>query len=179
MMKKNWFDTVPPRSLMYVICCFAVLIAFIVIVLLPSYRSLGELDHEVEKIESRIKTQQRLMPFYMRLVKKTEEKVPSRYPLPGVKAIPEKSIDLIPSIFKGVARRSSAELVLVNPDFTTLAKGKGRILINATMRGSFVQIRRFLIEMGAVPYLQHIEEVDIHQRTDGKELKMKVWLNVS
>jgi hypothetical protein len=105
--------------------------------------------------------------------------MPSRYALPGEKTIPEKSIDLIPSIFKGVARRSGTELVLVNPDFTTLARDKGDILINATVRGSFLQIRQFLVELGAVPYLQYIEELDIQQRTDNKEVKMKIWLNVS
>jgi hypothetical protein len=75
-MKKTWIDIVPPRSLVYVACCCTVLAAFIAIVLLPSYRSLGALDHEIEKIESSIETQQVIMPLYMQLLKKTEEKCP-------------------------------------------------------------------------------------------------------
>jgi len=35
-----------------------------------------------------------------------------------------------------------------------------------------------LIELGSVPYLDKIEEVNIQQNTDSMEFKMKVWIAV-
>ena len=99
--------------------------------------------------------------------------------LPERKALPKENIGVIPSLFKGIARKSGMELVTVNPDFTTLARGGDAILINAVARGDFSSVRKFLVEVGKVPYVKTVEEMEIKQRANDKELKLKIWLQAS
>jgi len=177
-MNKIDLKSIPPRTVVYLVLCFLVIGTFISLVLCPSYKSLGKLDREIARVEERIQIQKTLLPLYINLVKKAEAKVPQQFVIPEAKMIPEKNVDLIPSIFKGVARKANVEIVLVNPDFTTLAKRQGAILINAVVLGDFFRLRTFLIEIGKVSYLERVESIEIQERAKNKELKMKLWLRV-
>lgn len=175
---KKISDLVPIRSIVYLVVCIVIIAAFVLLVIFPSYNSLGKLDREIANVKTRMIRQKALLPLYIELVRKSEAAVPHKYSIPESKEIPKNNIDLIPSLLKGVSRKSGVELVLVNPDFTTLAKGEGSILINTVVRGDFFSFREFLIELGKVPYLKELEEIEILQRATDKEFKMKIWLAV-
>lgn len=172
------YDIIPVRSMIYLLISTLVLAAVIFLVIYPYYKSLDKLDMEIASIEQHIETQKVLLPLYMELVKKSGASVPDKFTIPERKTLPKNNIDLIPSIFKGVARKSHIKIVSVSPDFTTLSRGQTSILINATVRGDFFSFRNFLIELGKVPYVRQIEEIEIQQRAIDKEFKMKLWLGV-
>jgi hypothetical protein len=44
------------------------------------------------------------------------------------------------------------------------------------LKGEFADFRKMLIELGAVPYLDKIEEISYTQGTESMEFKMKVWI---
>jgi hypothetical protein len=162
----------------YILISTFVVAAVIFLVLYPYYKSLDKLDMEIAGIEQRIETQKVLLPLYMELVKKSGAAVPDKFTISERKALPKNNVDLIPSIFKGVARKTHTKIVSVSPDFTTLSRGRTSILINVTVRGDFFSFRNFLIELGKVPYVGQIEEIEIQQRAADKEFKIKLWLGV-
>ena len=172
------YGIIPVRSVIYLLISTVIIATVILFVLYPYYKSLNTLNIEIAGIKQRIKTQRELLPLYTKLVEKSGMSAPDKFPLPEKSSLPKNNIDLIPSIFKGLARKSNTEIISVNPDFTTISKGQGSILINATVRGSFSSLRDFLNELGKVPYMRQIEEIEIQQRSADKELKMKLWLGV-
>jgi hypothetical protein len=50
--------------------------------------------------------------------------------------------------------------------------------VNVLLRGDFINFRKFLINLGGIPYVQQIEEVAIQQKLDSKEFRLKVWVAV-
>lgn len=172
------YDIIPVRSVVYLLISAITLAAVILFVLYPYYKSLNNLDMEIAGIKQRIETQRELLPLYTKLVEKSGMSAPDKFSLPERDILPKNNIDLIPSIFKGLAKKSHTEIISVNPDFTTISRGQGSILINTTVRGSFFGLRDFLAELGKVPYVKQIEEIEIQQRSADKELKIKLWMGV-
>jgi hypothetical protein len=44
------------------------------------------------------------------------------------------------------------------------------------LSGDFFDIRKFLVEIGSIPSLEHIEEINIRSARTSKELNLKIWL---
>jgi hypothetical protein len=66
--------------------------------------------------------------------------------------------------------------VVLNPDTVT---GGGKFLsANTVLRGDFFNLRKYLINLGAIPYIQHIEEISIQQKPAAMEFNMKIWVAV-
>jgi hypothetical protein len=50
------------------------------------------------------------------------------------------------------------------------------LLYNAVLEGEFANFRKMLIELGALPYLDRIEEIRIQQNPDSMEFRIKIWI---
>jgi hypothetical protein len=42
-----------------------------------------------------------------------------------------------------------------------------------------MKLRRFLFELEKLPYLEHVEEIQIQEALEGKEFRLKTWLAVN
>jgi hypothetical protein len=178
-MKKKWYNILPVKTLIYLSVSIFIVVIFLFVVVYPYYQTLGTLDKEIARMYERAERQKVLLPLYMKLVEKSEASVPDKLLLPSRKALSKNNIDLIPSLIKGIARKSGMQVITINPDLTTLATKKDLLLIYATVRGSFFDMRNFLIELGKVASIDHIEEIDIQQKVTDKECNLKLWLAVS
>jgi hypothetical protein len=45
-----------------------------------------------------------------------------------------------------------------------------------TATGQFADLRGFLLDVGALPYFESIEEIEIRSVEGGKEFKLKIWM---
>jgi len=178
-MKKEWYNILPVRTLIYLGVSIFIVTIFLLVIIYPYYRSLGTLDKEIAGMYKRVEQQKVLLPLYMKLVEKSGASVPDKFSLPIRKTVPKNNIDLIPPLIKGIARKSGMQTVMVTPDLTTLSTRKDFLLIYATVKGNYFDIRNFLIELGNVPFIDHIEEIDIRQKATDKECKLKLWFAVS
>jgi hypothetical protein len=177
-MKDILFKKTYGRSAVYLVVSTVLIVAFILLVLYPTYRSLDKLDIEIVGVKQRIEKQKSLLPLYYELAKKSKRVVPDELPLPERRKFSESDIKLIPSIFKNIALKSGTEILSVNPDVTTLTDKSDVILVNAATKGDFSGLRNFLIEIGKLPYLKGIERIEIQQKAVNKELKIKMWLEM-
>jgi hypothetical protein len=50
------------------------------------------------------------------------------------------------------------------------------LLNNAVVKGEFINFRKMLIALTAIPYLDRIEEISISQHSDSMEFRIKIWL---
>ena len=169
----------PGQSIGYLLMCALGVLAFIAIGPYQSQRSLGALDMEITKIRGNIEEQKALSPVYKDLLGKLQIKG-SDILLSLIKSkLPQDKTEEIPVIFGEIAKKCGLEAVSMIPDVKSLADGSGLLLVNAVIRGNFFDFRKFLIELGKVPYLEHIEEIHIEQAMEGRELRLKIWLALS
>ena len=75
-----------------------------------------------------------------------------------------------------VAETSMLELVEFMPAVETLINRSGYMMLDIELRGEFINLHPFLLQMCQMPYLEQIEEIKIRSIRDTKEMKIRMWL---
>lgn len=134
---------------------------------------------EIKTIRYEIEEQKVVFPVYKDMLKEMEVDGPEVLTFPIKIRLSEDKIERIPIRFAEIARKCNLEAVSIIPDVMSLDRNSGCLLVNVFVKGCFFDFRKFLIELGRVPYLEHIEKVHIQRTMEGKELKVKIWLALS
>jgi hypothetical protein len=80
--------------------------------------------------------------------------------------------------FSTAARMSGMSMVSAIPTFAALPGEAQFLSVNVVLRGDFINLRKFLINLGGIPYVTQIEEIAIQQKPDTKEFRLKIWVAV-
>ena len=127
---------------------------------------------------NRLEEQKALAPLFKTLQDQSGRNESQVLPLPEKGKLPPARIGTIPTTFKTAATASGMTLVSAIPNLNALT-GDARLLsVNVVLRGEFAQFRKFLIQLGGLPYVQHIEEIAIQGNPDTKVFRLKVWVAV-
>ena len=177
-MSMKDFPTVPKQSLMYLLVCSLILLAFILLLIIPSRNSLASLDFERETLKAKIEEQKVLFPAYQDLLAKLQKEDTRSLPLPTPEALDRSRMKEVSSIFRELGRNNNMELDAI-PDVNTISKDSNQLLVKALLQGNIYDFRRFLVELGNVPYLSHIEEIQVQASPSFKKINMKFWLLLS
>ena len=85
-------------------------------------------------------------------------------------------MNAISKVFQDFAGRRNLKLEEITTDDSSLTQESGYLLMRLRLSGDFFKIRKFLIDIGAIPSLEHIEEINIRSTKTSKELRLKIWL---
>ena len=177
-MKLDVNVPVPKQSLLYIGLGIIVILLFIFAGIFPAKRSLAELDKQSAEVKQRIEEQQILAPFYQAIKTRVEQKDPESLPLPGKGKLALSMINTIHATFDKAARTSGVSLLSATPDLSGLGGNFQSLPVNVTLRGDFFKFRQFLINLGSIPYVQHIEEITIQKVPASREFRLKVLVAV-
>jgi Tfp pilus assembly protein PilO len=175
-IKQNF--KIPPQSLLYIGICLIVVILFIMLWFIPSNRTMEELSAKTDDVRFRIEEQRALMPLYLALKSRIEKKDSEILPLPEKGVLSHKDITTLPMVLRTAAKDSGMTFGSAVPNPATVTSGGKFLSVDAILRGKFFDFRKFLINLGAIPYIQHIEEISIQQKPDAMEFNMKIWVAV-
>jgi hypothetical protein len=180
MQIKQRFPKVPKKSVYYLLLCSIGILMFILVGLWPLQSSLSGLDDEIAGIKARIEEQKALFPLYKELTERIRKKKESellRYS--GKIALSIDQIDGISTRFKEIAEESNLETISITPDAKSLANNSNSMSVSLVVRGDFLKFRGFLFDLETVPYLEHIQEIQILESLAGREFRLKTWVAVS
>ena len=169
---------IPQQSIIYLALCLAGVLIFVFLGIIPASRSMADLDRQNIEVKYRIEEQRTLTPFYQTLQSRFEKKTSEVLPLPEKGKLSQSRLDTIPMSFGTAARMSGMSLITATPDLNALTGSLQSLSVNVILRGEFINFRKFLINLGGIPYVQHIEEISIQDKPDSKEFKIKVWVSV-
>lgn len=169
---------IPQQSMIYLAFCLAGVLIFVFVGILPANRSLADLDRQTAEAKYRIEEQRALTPFYQTLQSRIEKKASEILPLPEKAKLSQSSLNTIPVSFGTAARMSGMSLITATPNLNALTGDLQSLSVNVILRGEFINFRKFLINLGGIPYVQHIEEISIQDKPDSKEFRIKVWVSV-
>ena len=151
----------PAQSVRHLLICIGGIIAFIFLAIYPAQKSLTRLDKEIKKTRSEIEDQKIFYPIAKEMFNQIMEKEVYALPFPENKKLePEKMAEL-PSLLEGVARNCKLEIISIIPDVKSLTENTGYLSVTAVVKGKFSNLREFMIQMGSLPYLEHVEEINI------------------
>ena len=151
-------------------------LCFILFEVIPQQKYLQVLDAEIKNLADQLAEQRRLFPLYRDLLKKSKAKRPGPLPFPKKGKLDRNKIDKISFIFEELAGVSHLELIRVVPDVASLKEDAGLLSLNAQLIGNFANFRSFFVQLERLPYLAHVEEIQIESKEGFKEIGLKIWL---
>jgi hypothetical protein len=170
---------IPKRSVYYLLLCSSGILLFIAIGIYPLQNSLSRLDEDIAGIKARIEEQKVLFPLYKELMGRFQKK-DSKLLLNAPKSsLSVDQIDGIATIFKKIAQQCNLETISIAPDAKSLANNSKSMSVSLIVRGDFLTLRKFLFELEALPWLEHLQEVQIQEVLAGKEFRLKTLVAIS
>ena len=163
-------------SIQYFLLCFAGVMLFVFLGIIPGYKSLAVLNEKTKDLQLEIDKQETLLPIYQKLVQEIEIRKSKVLPFPTRTKLPMEQMDEFFLEFTSLAKRSNMIALSVRPELNSLKENSGFLLVYTVFKGDFLDLRKLLIGLGEIPYLEYIEEIEIKQAERGKEYKMKIWI---
>lgn len=152
-----------------------VLIIILVGILPLSLKVSGQVK-ENEKLTYQIKEQKELAPVYANLIAALQKKDSFALPHPEKIPLARSEAGRFQADFRMVAQKSGLGVEAFTPDINSAASPSVSFLHHIVLRGDFSGLRKMLIGLGALAYLDRIEEIEIQQTAGSMEFKMKVWI---
>ncbi len=168
----------PKQSLVKMGICALIIVAFVGLLILPNILEDRDVKHEILTLQAEIERQKILFPIYIKLQSELTRKVVDELPIPEPTALTEAEIDKATHDIEDVAIRTKLKINDVTPDPASLTKAAGYVGVNCDFYGSYFNLRAFLIELGSLPYLKHIEKLDMQEGADGVNFTMRLHLAV-
>jgi Tfp pilus assembly protein PilO len=169
---------IPKQSLIYGVLCFTGILIFLLGGIVPASRSLAELDAQITDAKCKLEEQKALGLLFQTLQGQDVKQESQILPLPEKGKLPQAQIDTIPIALRRAAKISGMTLVSAVPNLSVLTGDAALLSFSAVLQGEFMQFRKFLIQIGGLPYVQHIEEIAIQGKPDMKEFRLKIWVAV-
>jgi hypothetical protein len=137
------------------------------------------MNKDINKLQYQIEEQKGLASIYSMLTKSISSKELIVLPNPTKTVLPLRDANKFQDAFKDLARKSGLTTVSLTPDLTSLASSSAYLLHNAVVKGEFVNLRKMLIGLGNISYIDKIDEIIIQQQSDAMEFKIKIWIAIS
>lgn len=169
----------PASSARYALVCLLGLAAFGALGFYPSYRELRALRSRACQLQVEIRRQEIMRPLYKKLVEKTRRQREKALPFPKQTRLPREQADDLTPLFTRLAQQAGLVLLRVIPDVDSLAETPGRLSVDVTLKGPFNALRDYIVRLGGLPYLEHIEEVRIQAARLQREMTLRVWLAIT
>jgi regulator of protease activity HflC (stomatin/prohibitin superfamily) len=169
---------IPQQSVIYIGVCLVGILIFVFWGIIPAGHTLAELDTRIEDARYKLEGQKALMPLFQSLQGRSEKKESQVLPLPEQGKLQQARIDTLPMTFSTAAKVSGITLVSALPNLNALTGDAQFLSVDAVLRGNFIHFRKFLVQIGGLPYVHHIEEITIQGKADMTEFRVKIWVAV-
>ena len=164
------------QSLLVLVICVVGILTFLLLILLPSQKTSAELDQQIDNLNVRIEEQRILTPVFHSLLKRAKMAPPSALPSPEKTKLAHDGMNTISKVFQDIAVRHNLKLEEVKTDVSSMMEDSGYLMMRLRLSGNFYKFRDFLVDLGSVPSLEHIEEISIRPMKTAREFRIKLWL---
>jgi hypothetical protein len=165
------------QSIFLLTICAGILIVFVLVFIMPSKKEMAKLDFEIGAAKFKVETQEKLDPLYRGLQEKLK-KIDNKASLPPTQPIAKSQLGNFSGTVSGMAQKSKLVLLSVYPE-TSSSIEPGVAVYNASLRGNFVDFRNFLKEIGSLPYLDKIEDIQVNTGSGVRQFNVKMKLLVA
>ena len=173
---KKYLSILPAQSSIYFLICGAGILVFIFLIIIPTQKASSELDKDIKKISDHIEEQRILKPVFDSLLKRAKKKKPTELPATKKVKLARGDISNISETLQEIAKRHGLKLQDIKTDVNSLMSNSGYLMMRLDLAGNFMQFRDFLVDLGTIPSLEQIEEIQIRAIKASREFKLKIWL---
>lgn len=162
---------------LYLFVYVCIVIILILILIFPAWLAKGKNVRENQKIKDQIREQKELGPLYGSLLAAMNDKEKLVLPNPEKKPVSRAEAVKFQDDLRAIAKKSGMTVVSCATDLNTPA-GASTLFYNIVLKGQYSDLRKIMVGLGTLSYLDRIEEINCQQGTDNMEFKMKVWIAI-
>ncbi len=169
-------EFIPAQSLIILFICVGGILVFVFMLIIPRQNMASELDQSIVELENKIGEQRTLTPVFYNILSLAKNKEKPDLPITETIKLARGDMTKIFDQIKAIARVHNLKLEEITPDVNSLKDTSGYLLIRLSVTGDFFSFREFMIELGTIPSLVHVEELKIRAIEESREIKLKIWL---
>ncbi|WP_319409867.1 hypothetical protein [uncultured Desulfosarcina sp.] len=169
-------DSKNQSSPILVIFCALGLLAFLLLVIYPNYRSMREYDRQISALNGEIALRQALAPIYKKLVEKARIAPSTKLKLPEKTVLDMKNTGRMAQIFQNIANTAGLTLESVIPDAQTFDKGNGLLMVEVVFRGEFLNVQPLINTIAEQSFVDRIHTIHVRCADENKWIKLTVSL---
>jgi len=166
----------PRKNIIYLIFCGLGLLGIFLITFYANYRSLDKIEKNIKELQAKVESQKTFSPIFQELFREIQFKPPEGLPFPEPKKLAREETGRISMILQNVAGESGLKIAEIVPDVDSSIDASEHLMVNMTMFGDLSQLRTFLFNLGNLPYLEQIGQIQIKAVEDGREFRLKFWM---
>jgi len=172
MIKK--INRFPASNVSYMLICGGIIALVILLGIIPLHRYSSSRAEEVKKIKDQIQEQKDLRAIYHLLDGTSEKKEVLSLPNPRKERLRRSDVAKFQDSFRLEAKKSGLMVVALVPDAKSMTGNSQYLIYSAVMKGEFTDFRKMLVGLGALPYVDQIQEIGVRQGSDSMELRIKI-----
>lgn len=173
---KKILSLLPTQSLIYILTCGGGVIVFIFLIIIPNQNTSTELDQEIEKLNDHIEQQRILRPVFDTLLDRAKREKSTELPTIKKVKLNRDDINKVSEIIQDMAGRHDLKVQDVRTDANEIMNNTGYMLMRVQVTGDFIKFREFMMDLGTIPSLELIEEINIRAIEGNREYKLKIWM---
>lgn len=167
------------RNIIFRLIIYCAIVVLVILAgILPLSLKISNQIKDNDKLRYKIKEQQELAPVYANVLSAMQNKAPLLLPHPDKIALPRSEAGKFQSDLRLLAKKTGLNVVSLTPDINTSTSPSISFSHNAVLKGELNGLRRLMIELRTLPYLDKIEEIGIQQNTGSTEFTMKIWIAI-
>lgn len=165
---------VSAKSLSYILICGGIIVLIILLGIIPMQRYHSNRAEDVKKVKEQIQEQKDLKAIYQSLDGTSKKKEMLSLPNPPKEKLARQDLAKFQDSFHMEAKRTGLMVVALAPDTKSITGHSQYLTYSAILKGDFADFRKMLVGLGALSYVDQIQEVGIRQGSDSMEFKIKI-----
>lgn len=173
MKKITELIPIPKENMQNLGISLVAIILFIFAVILPGYMTKLHLDKEIRTTRNQLEEHKNLLPLYQSLIKAPRGDS-AVLVVPASLRLEKAGLDSALKAVRSISDKNKMTVIALIPDLGYGSKNDQAVAVNLSVRGSFKNFRTVLTNLGALPYIDHIEELSIQQKPNTQTLAFKI-----
>jgi hypothetical protein len=158
--------------ILFATVCFAAIVLLIALLVYPKGQRLKAQHKKITELETALKEQRAMLPFYDDLNRKVNRKIPGAISCPPLETLSRKNTKQIVAVCKKIARQNHLKLTSVVPNIDD----SDTMQVDVVFQGDFFHFRALLLALGRLPYLKRIDHFTVHSIENGREIQLKLGI---
>ena len=182
LRRKSVLALFPERRLFFMVVCLGGIMGFYLLSILPHQQAADQMEHQIDALKKQIDEQRLLAPIYNRFTQLMGEIQPAPtggdLPFPARELLSPEQVAGIEPLFRQLADQNQLRARRIGSDLNSMIGETGELKLSLEMMGTFSNLRAFMLKLGELPYLTHVERIEIRRESgvQGLLMELDIWL---
>ncbi len=169
---------IPKQTGMRLLIGAGLLLVFAAATIYPVLSDIGKTNMAIALAKVDIERQEMLHPVYEEIQDVVRTPLPDGLPMPKAETLSEAGIAGVEPLLDQAAQRADFTAREIAPDPSSLVEDARYLLVNASFQGEMAGLRTFMIELGAIPFLTHVEQMRIEESFGATLFHFRLWMSL-